>query len=220
MQAYRHKVTSQSVEYADELLVDKKVFWRRSDVQLCNIRSTSWKTIRIRVTQISLLKQMSPLIQWSLQNIRGSIFSDELLQLFWIWDPKVRDGMDLLCVLWDDQATDIVTSFNYSIYNRMCMICISLVKMHFCYGKLNILCNLSNIPRKPYVPMFTQEQCLLRRSIALQAPGQAQRQVRHSSAGHEPWKNYFKFAWLKFSISSGLKKNSNSTQLMLWFRRL
>ena len=31
--------------------------------------------------------------------------------------------------------------------------------------------------------------------------------------GHENQKPYF--AWLKFGISNGLKKNSNSTQLML-----
>ena len=42
-----------------------------------------------------------------------------------------------------------------------------------------------------------------------------------NSAGHdshEPLKSYF--AWFKFGISNGLKKNRNSTQIMLWFRRL
>ena len=38
-----------------------------------------------------------------------------------------------------------------------------------------------------------------------------------TSAGHEPWESHF--AWLKFGFSNGFKKNSNSTQFMLWFWR-
>ena len=38
-------------------------------------------------------------------------------------------------------------------------------------------------------------------------------QLGQCSAGHEPYEPYF--AWLKFGISNGLEKNSNSTQFML-----